>query len=204
MFSPSVSSFVFCCFFPYLHFVSSISISSSSSVSHLYLFPTFISLSISTSISFSTSIFFISFSICISFPPSSPLHLHLSHFSFHTFISFPISISSPHLHHKLFLNLRFFLLLYFHFYPVLLVPVTYLILLSLPPGILCLTHTFHQLNTMYVIQIYRDELENIPEFNNFNDWLHSFSLYRGKKTSEDDDDEHRVVGKFKVFLVLML
>ncbi|CAB4005702.1 otoferlin-like isoform X4 [Paramuricea clavata] len=48
-----------------------------------------------------------------------------------------------------------------------------------------------------LIQIYRTELENVEDFNNFNDWLHSFSLYRGKKTSEEDDDEHRVVGKFK-------
>lgn len=36
------------------------------------------------------------------------------------------------------------------------------------------------------------------DFNGFNDWLHSFPLYRGKKTSEDDDDDHRIVGKFKV------
>lgn len=36
------------------------------------------------------------------------------------------------------------------------------------------------------------------DFNGFNDWLHSFPLFRGKKTSEDDDDEHRIVGKFKV------
>ena len=47
-------------------------------------------------------------------------------------------------------------------------------------------------------QIYRQELENIVDFNGFNDWLHSFPLYRGKKTSDDDDDEHRIVGKFKV------
>lgn len=39
------------------------------------------------------------------------------------------------------------------------------------------------------------------DFNGFNDWLHSFSLYRGKKTSEDDDDDHRIVGKFKVRMV---
>lgn len=36
------------------------------------------------------------------------------------------------------------------------------------------------------------------DYNGFNDWLHSFPLYRGKKTSEDDDDDHRIVGKFKV------
>ena len=38
----------------------------------------------------------------------------------------------------------------------------------------------------------------MEEYNGFNDWLHSFPLYRGKKTSEEDDDEHRIVGKFKV------
>ena len=38
----------------------------------------------------------------------------------------------------------------------------------------------------------------MEEYNGFNDWLHSFPLYRGKKTSEDEDDDHRIVGKFKV------
>ena len=49
-------------------------------------------------------------------------------------------------------------------------------------------------------QIFDSELEFLVEYNGFNDWLHSFPLYRGKKTSEDDDDDHRIVGKFKVFL----
>ncbi|KXJ13200.1 Otoferlin [Exaiptasia diaphana] len=47
------------------------------------------------------------------------------------------------------------------------------------------------------ITIFKSELEEMLDFNGFNDWLHSFPLFRGKKTSEDDDDEHRIVGKFK-------
>lgn len=52
----------------------------------------------------------------------------------------------------------------------------------------------------FLWQIFDSELENLLEYNGFNDWLHSFPLYRGKKTSEDDDDDHRIVGKFKVLL----
>ena len=37
----------------------------------------------------------------------------------------------------------------------------------------------------------------MPDYNGFNDWLHSFNLLRGKKTSEEEDDELRCVGKFK-------
>ncbi|XP_031569345.1 otoferlin-like [Actinia tenebrosa] len=47
------------------------------------------------------------------------------------------------------------------------------------------------------ITIFKRELEDMHDFNGFNDWLHSFPLFRGKKTSEDDDDDHRIVGKFK-------
>ncbi|XP_065062327.1 otoferlin-like isoform X2 [Rhopilema esculentum] len=47
------------------------------------------------------------------------------------------------------------------------------------------------------IKIYNNALENMAEFNGFNDWLFSFPLFRGKKTSEDEDDDHRIVGKFK-------
>ncbi|VVD00185.1 unnamed protein product [Leptidea sinapis] len=31
----------------------------------------------------------------------------------------------------------------------------------------------------------------------FKDWLHSFDLYRGKKTGDDSEDENRIVGTFK-------
>ena len=58
----------------------------------------------------------------------------------------------------------------------------------------------YSLCDFFLWQIFDSELENLPEYNGFNDWLHSFPLYRGKKTSEDDDDDHRIVGKFKVLL----
>lgn len=47
--------------------------------------------------------------------------------------------------------------------------------------------------------MYPTELEAQPEFNGFKEWLHTFELYRGKKTGDAEDDESRVVGKFKVF-----
>ena len=44
------------------------------------------------------------------------------------------------------------------------------------------------------------ELENVNDFHGFKEWLHTFELYRGKNTG-DDDSESRMVGKFKVSLV---
>uniref|UniRef100_A0AAQ5XDI0 Otoferlin n=1 Tax=Amphiprion ocellaris TaxID=80972 RepID=A0AAQ5XDI0_AMPOC len=47
-------------------------------------------------------------------------------------------------------------------------------------------------------KVYAKELES--EFDNFEDWLHSFNLFRGKGGDDDDQnvtDEDRVVGKFK-------
>uniref|UniRef100_A0A3Q2WTE5 Otoferlin n=1 Tax=Haplochromis burtoni TaxID=8153 RepID=A0A3Q2WTE5_HAPBU len=47
-------------------------------------------------------------------------------------------------------------------------------------------------------QVYPKELES--DFGNFEDWLHSFNLYRGKAGDDDDQnvtDEDRIVGKFK-------
>lgn len=38
----------------------------------------------------------------------------------------------------------------------------------------------------------------MPEYEEFKEWLHSFELYRGKKTGDDTEDENRVVGVFKV------
>ena len=38
------------------------------------------------------------------------------------------------------------------------------------------------------------------EFSGFREWLHTFDLYRGKKTGDELEDEGRVVGKFKVIL----
>ncbi|XP_063373180.1 otoferlin-like [Cydia amplana] len=46
-------------------------------------------------------------------------------------------------------------------------------------------------------KIYPHELEAVPEFDEFKEWLHSFELYRGKKTGDDTEDENRVVGVFK-------
>uniref|UniRef100_A0A4W6EVY7 Otoferlin n=1 Tax=Lates calcarifer TaxID=8187 RepID=A0A4W6EVY7_LATCA len=46
--------------------------------------------------------------------------------------------------------------------------------------------------------VYPKELES--EFDNFEDWLHSFNLFRGKGGDDDDQnvtDEDRIVGKFK-------
>ena len=45
-------------------------------------------------------------------------------------------------------------------------------------------------------QVIPGELET--EFGGFREWLHTFHLYRGKKTGDDLEDEGRVVGKFKV------
>lgn len=47
-------------------------------------------------------------------------------------------------------------------------------------------------------QVYPKELES--EFDNFEDWLHTFNLLRGK-TGDDEDgstEEERIVGRFKV------
>uniref|UniRef100_A0A672ZSG3 Otoferlin n=1 Tax=Sphaeramia orbicularis TaxID=375764 RepID=A0A672ZSG3_9TELE len=47
-------------------------------------------------------------------------------------------------------------------------------------------------------EVYAKELEN--EFDSFEDWLHSFNLFRGKGGDDDDQngaDEDRIVGKFK-------
>uniref|UniRef100_A0A670JUU1 Fer-1 like family member 6 n=1 Tax=Podarcis muralis TaxID=64176 RepID=A0A670JUU1_PODMU len=46
------------------------------------------------------------------------------------------------------------------------------------------------------LEIYDGDLES--EFNNFEDWVKTFELFRGKSTDEDHSDyEDRIVGKFK-------
>ncbi|KAK5857908.1 hypothetical protein PBY51_011117 [Eleginops maclovinus] len=48
------------------------------------------------------------------------------------------------------------------------------------------------------LKVYPKELES--EFDNFEDWLHSFNLFRGKGGDDEDQtgsDEDRIVGKFK-------
>lgn len=47
--------------------------------------------------------------------------------------------------------------------------------------------------------MYNKELE--CEYGNFEDWLHTFNLYRGKAGDDDDNnvvDDDRIVGRFKV------
>ncbi|KAK8745031.1 hypothetical protein OTU49_000410, partial [Cherax quadricarinatus] len=51
-----------------------------------------------------------------------------------------------------------------------------------------------------VLKVIPGELET--EFNGFREWLHTFDLYRGKKTGDELEDEGRVVGKFKGSLKL--
>ncbi|ESN95703.1 hypothetical protein HELRODRAFT_114638 [Helobdella robusta] len=50
------------------------------------------------------------------------------------------------------------------------------------------------------LKIYHSDLES--EFNGFKEWLHTYDLYRGKKTNDADDDDSRVVGKFKGAIVI--
>ncbi|XP_076803747.1 otoferlin-like isoform X4 [Clavelina lepadiformis] len=49
------------------------------------------------------------------------------------------------------------------------------------------------------LKIYDNELENASDFSGFNDLLHSFNLYRGKRDDHADDitDQKRIVGMFK-------
>ncbi|XP_050710389.1 otoferlin-like isoform X3 [Eriocheir sinensis] len=50
------------------------------------------------------------------------------------------------------------------------------------------------------VKVIPGELET--DFEGFREWLHTFHLYRGKKTGDDLEDEGRVVGKFKGSLKL--
>lgn len=51
--------------------------------------------------------------------------------------------------------------------------------------------------TTPLCEIYSTELETQLEYNEFKDWLQTFPLYRGKKTTENSEDENRIVGYFK-------
>lgn len=46
--------------------------------------------------------------------------------------------------------------------------------------------------------MYNKELES--EYGNFEDWLHTFNLFRGKAGDDDEHalDDDRIVGRFKV------
>ena len=46
--------------------------------------------------------------------------------------------------------------------------------------------------------MFSDELEKQPEFGGFVDLFESFKLRRGKKESEEEEEDARVVGVFKV------
>ncbi|KAK3090409.1 hypothetical protein FSP39_011632 [Pinctada imbricata] len=46
-------------------------------------------------------------------------------------------------------------------------------------------------------KVYPQELENVTDFNGFRDWLHTFDLFRGKKSATEADDDSRIVGRFK-------
>ncbi|XP_028854835.1 fer-1-like protein 4 isoform X2 [Denticeps clupeoides] len=47
------------------------------------------------------------------------------------------------------------------------------------------------------LKLYKSELEN--EFSQFMDWLHTFTIYKGKSNYDDDDDDEseRTMGKYK-------
>ncbi|XP_077275643.1 otoferlin isoform X2 [Temnothorax americanus] len=58
-------------------------------------------------------------------------------------------------------------------------------------------HTQHKYNKAALLKMYPGELEAQPEFEQFKEWLHTFELYRGKKTGDETEDESRIVGSFK-------
>lgn len=59
-------------------------------------------------------------------------------------------------------------------------------------------HTKKYLDKGYdVLKIYHKELEKVPEFRGFNDFIATFPLYRGKTKSKDDEDDDGTVGEFK-------
>lgn len=65
-----------------------------------------------------------------------------------------------------------------------------------PTKTICRIHTFF---LFYVIlQLYKSELEN--EFSQFMDWLHTFPVYKGKSSldDEEEDESTRYMGKYKV------
>ena len=54
----------------------------------------------------------------------------------------------------------------------------------------------------YLFQIFDSALEDVEEFGGFGDFMCSFNLLRGKKTEDEDDEERRFSGKFKVWFTL--
>ena len=52
--------------------------------------------------------------------------------------------------------------------------------------------------TLFCVQVYNNELESVKAFENFEEQLHTFTFLRGKKVDDEEDDFHRISGKFKV------
>lgn len=50
---------------------------------------------------------------------------------------------------------------------------------------------------LFLIQVYKTELEEVPQFSRLTDFCQTFKLRRGK-TDDDDEDDPSVVGEFKV------
>ncbi|KAL9983681.1 hypothetical protein ACROYT_G005897 [Oculina patagonica] len=60
-------------------------------------------------------------------------------------------------------------------------------------------HTMKYLSKGYdTLKVYHKELEKVPEFKGFNDFIATFPLRRGKtKSSKDDEEDDGIVGEFK-------
>lgn len=54
--------------------------------------------------------------------------------------------------------------------------------------------------SFFLIQVYKTELEEVPQFNGLTDFCQTFKLQRGKSNDDDDGDDPSVVGEFKVKL----
>ncbi|TSK16233.1 Fer-1-like protein 4 [Bagarius yarrelli] len=52
------------------------------------------------------------------------------------------------------------------------------------------------------LKLYKSELEN--EFSQFMDWLHTFPIYKGKSSFDDDEEDNseRIMGKYKGFFLI--
>lgn len=54
--------------------------------------------------------------------------------------------------------------------------------------------------SFFLIQVYKTELEEVPQFNGLTDFCQTFKLQRGKSNDDDDGDDPSVAGEFKVKL----
>lgn len=63
----------------------------------------------------------------------------------------------------------------------------------------CFGLVLPSLISLFLIQVYKTELEEVPQFNRLTDFCRTFKLRRGKTDDDDDDeDDPSVVGEFKV------